>query len=138
VGRKIDKYYKYLEVDQGNGITAFGWTDADSIDKNQDYVLSYPSRSKKTSEEDLEWSSKEGCSATALVDYATYVERLTGESPQDFFDEWEEKIDLYDESKENWREGSAEFILNLCRLILGEKASFTQFGRVYKRVNVES
>jgi hypothetical protein len=138
VSKKIDKYYKYLEVDQGKGVTAFGWVNAESIDEGLDYVLSYSSKSKKVSEEDSVWSEKEGCSATNLVDYSTYVERLTGQSPQDFYAEWQDKIDSFEISDKGWREGSAEFILNLCELILGKKNSFTQFGRIYKRVNVTS
>lgn len=138
MSKKIDKYYKYLEVDQGKGVTAFGWVNVESIDEGLDYVLSYSSKSKKVSEEDSVWSEKEGCSATNLVDYSTYVERLTGQSPQDFYAEWQDKIDSFEISDKGWREGSAEFILNLCELILGKKNSFTQFGRIYKRVNVTS
>ena len=63
------------------------------------------------------------------------MERLTGQSPQDFYAEWQDKIDSFEISDKGWREGSAKFILNLCELILKKKYSFTQFGRIYKRVN---
>lgn len=138
MNRKVDKYYKYVEVDQGKGVTAFGWVNAESIDESIDYILSYSSRSKKVSDEDSAWSQREGCSATSLVDYSAYVERLTGQSPQDFYTEWQDKIDSFKISDKGWREGSAKFILNLCELILGKTNSFTQFGRIYKRVNVTS
>lgn len=131
----VDKYYEYVEVDQGKGVAAFGWVNVESIDESIDYVLSYPSRSKKISDEDSAWSQREGCNAATLADYSIYVERLTGQSPQDFYAEWQDKIDSFEISDKGWREGSAKFILNLCELILKKKYSFTQFGRIYKRVN---
>lgn len=137
MARKIDKYYQYHEVKQEDGNIAFGWTVAESIDKTKDYVLSYPSRSKKISEKDLEWSSSEGCTATALSDYEIYIERLIEQEPQEFYLEWSDKIEDFIPPNKNWREGSAKFILNLCELVLGKRESFTFFGRIFKIVKAD-
>jgi len=134
MSRKVDKYYQYHEEEQDDGSIAFGWILADSIDKSKDYVLSYPSRSKKISEKDLEWSNSEGCTATSLSDYEIYIERLIEQKPQDFLLKWSDKIAEFSLPNENWREGSGEFILNLCELVLGKRESFTFFGRIFKRV----
>lgn len=136
MARKIDKYYKYHEVKQEDGTIAFGWIAVDSIDKSQNYVLSYPSKSKKVSEKDAAWSKEEGCSATTVADYSTYIERLVGQSPVDFLSEWSDNIEAYPLVR-GWREETPSFLVNLCNLVTGNINSFTQFGRIYKRVNVE-
>lgn len=136
MARKIDKYYKYHEVKQEDGTIAFGWIAVDYIDKSQNYVLSYPSKSKKVSEKDAAWSKEEGCSATTVADYSTYIERLVGQSPVDFLSEWSDNIEAYHLVR-GWREETPSFLVNLCNLVAGNISSFTQFGRIYKRVNVE-
>lgn len=135
--RKIDKYYQYHEVRQQDGTIAFGWISVDSIDKSKDYIISYPSKSKKVSEKDLDWSNSEGCTAITLSDCELYIQRLIGKEPKDFFSEWSDKIDEFVPPFRTWREGSSNFILSLCELVLGNKENFTLFGRIYKRVRVD-
>lgn len=137
MGKKIDKYYQYHEEKQDDGNIAFGWILADSIDKTKDYVLSYPSRSKKISEKDLEWSNSEGCTATSLSDYEAYVKRLIEQEPQEFLLEWSDRISDFVPPNKNWREDSGRFVLNLCELVLGNRESFTFFGRIFKRVRAD-
>ena len=134
--KKVDKYYAYHEVAGDSGVIEFGWVISDSIDESQNYVLSYPSKSKKVSEKDAIWSREEGCSATTIADYSTYIERLVGQSPADFLSEWADNIEAYP-LVQGWREETPSFLINLCNLVVGNTNSFTQFGRIYKRVNVE-
>jgi len=136
VKKKVDKYYAYHEVAGDNGVIEFGWIISDSIDESQNYVLSYPSKSKRVSEKDAVWSREEGCSATTVADYSTYIEKLVGQSPADFLSEWVDNIEAYP-LVQGWREETPSFLINLCNLVVGNTNSFTQFGRIYKRVNVE-
>lgn len=134
---KPNKFYKYKEVTQPDGTIAFGWTE-DSKIEDEEYVISYPSRSKLVSEEDVEWSNLEGVSAAGLSDYSIYFIRITGKNSSDFFGEWNEKLDDLEESRKlsnrGYRDGEGLFLLNLSQLISGRTKMFSQFGRVYKRV----
>tara|TARA_Y100000310_G_scaffold276024_1_gene292882 strand:+ start:977 stop:1420 length:444 start_codon:yes stop_codon:yes gene_type:complete len=137
---KIKKVYSYHEEKIDDSIS-FGWRASKEIDLDESIVVSTMSKSKKASENDIEWSRREGNSAATLVDYTRYFEALTGGTPDDFVKAWESRlVELEDARKrdnQRYREGEGEFLLSLAKL-LSEGKKFSKFGRVYKIVSTNT
>jgi len=135
---RINKIYSYQEVRDGNRIE-FGWGEASHLDLNDSIVISYPSRSKKVSEEDKVWSAKEGRSAASLTDYRSYFKSITSQSPENFIKKWD-SIDLLESFWKNnsklYRDGEGQFLLSLANLIVNG-SKFISFGRIYRKIEPE-
>ena len=140
---KLDKIYTYKEIPAKNGNTLFGWDLTDSLDPSEEeLIVSYASKSKKTLESDVQWSKSEGTSASTVRDYERYFFALTGLYPDAFLEKWGSNIDALEESRKNlgssYREGEGELLINLAKVLTGNKEKFSKFGRIYKRVNGKS
>jgi hypothetical protein len=81
---KIANIYRYSEVKGLGGSIEFGWVRADDLDFEKKVVISYPSKSKKFSEDDLSWSKDEGVSAVPYDDYSIYFKSLMSMSHETF------------------------------------------------------
>jgi len=138
---KIDKIYSYHEVRKDKYSVEFGWVPSNTINLNKPVVISYPSKGKSISEEDKQWSSEEGKNASSLDDYEKYYAALTGESPDVFIDMWANGIpdleSLREKDNPGYRNGEGKFLYNLALLISTGK-KFTEFGRIYKIINVNT
>ena len=138
---KVDKFYLYKELPSKGGNIFFGWTTAESIEPFQegDLIVSYASKSKKVSKEDVDWSKEEGSSASPLVDYEKYFFALTGLSPDSFLERWSSNPEALEESRKkngsSYRDGEGVLLLNLAQLLTGKKDKFSKFGRIYKRID---
>jgi len=136
--QKIKKVYAYHEMKQDKNTTAFGWVLSKSLDLNNPVVVSAVSKSKKISDDDMQWSTKEGNSAASVSDYKRYFEALTGESPGVFLSKWADNKDELEEirrrSNDRYRDGEGEFLLGLANLLDAGK-KFVKFGRIYKIID---
>ena len=138
-GDNFDKFYSYGELEpDSDGSIAFGWTSILSIPEGEDIVASYPSKSKRVTEDDVLWSTEEGRSAATLSDYRRYFSALTGSNPKDFLSTWEGKVESLESSQKSsfkgYRDNQGKFLLNLAKLLSGDKDRFSQFGRIYKMI----
>ena len=85
---KINTIYKYSEFASKGGVKQFGWKVLDNLEEGEDFVMSYPSSSKKTSTLDKEWSKEEGRSIAMLNDYRLFFDSFVGLSPEAFIDKY--------------------------------------------------
>jgi hypothetical protein len=136
--QKIKKLYSYHEEDEGDSTRTFGWVISKTIDLNNPVVISTSSKSKKVIERDRAWAKREGNSAASVSDYNKYFLSLTGESPREFLDSWENKVDSLEaarsQSNERYREGEGMFLVDLANLLENNK-KFARFGRIYKIID---
>ena len=138
---KINKIYSYREVRKDKYSVEFGWAPSDTINLNKPVVISYPSKGKGISDKDREWSLEEGKNASSLDDYKKYFSALTGEPPDIFIDMWADGIldleSLREKDNPGYRDGEGRFLYSLALLISTGK-KFTEFGRIYKIINVNT
>lgn len=137
---EVDKYYKYSEERVDSSTVAFGWRIADSLPEQEDYILAYHSRSKFASEEETTDSRREGSSAATVSDYTTFFDKVSGVSPDSFYQRWEGKEE---ELKRYWNSNFPEadekqhlFMLKLARLIVTGK-KFVMYSRGFKLVKAD-
>lgn len=129
---KDTKFYKYSEIRNDKTTITYGWVNADSISEDEDYILSYHSRSKFASEEEAKNSKEEGNNVATFSDYVKFFNAQTGVSPETFYNKWKDdeeglKLFLKCSNKEHL------FLLKLARLLLtGNK--FVMYSRGYKLV----
>ena len=143
---RVSNIYTYHEIIRSPTEKAFGWATSKDLDLSKPVVLSYPSTSKKFTEEDLKWSNEEGVSAVGIDDYRSYFMSLTGLSDIDFVDNWFDRREAF---IEHWNkrypdgilyetgsltEKDLDYIYNLSKLLLnGER--FIIYGRIFRLVN---
>lgn len=132
---KINKLYSYSEVPSGK-FTEYGWESVDSIDISGGVIISYQSKSKKISQDDLDWSKEEGKNAASLNCYLKYFEAATKMSPKDFIAKWdgkEEELSSLNSTANN-RGDEGSFMIDLAKLIEGG-GKMVRYGRIFKLVN---
>ena len=133
---KINKVYSYSEKREGQNIY-FGWVEGGELN---DDVIVVSSPSTSLSEEDKEWSSKEGVTASNLSHYRKWFEATCSSKVEDFLTIWSKNkpgLELFQKNKnKNYRDGEGEFLLKLAELILKSK-KFTMFGRTYKAIRIK-
>ena len=136
--QKIGKIYSYHEIQKDSSNIEYGWVESDDLDVSKPVVLSYSSSSKKVTDEDKDWSKKEGRTAANLECYQKYFSALTSVTPLEFIEMWEHDTDDLEDfarsNNQNYREGEGLFLLNIADLVVNHR-KFSQFGRIYKVVN---
>jgi hypothetical protein len=137
---KVDKLYAYRQdADSESAKIFFGWENTAVLNLSEKIVLSTVSKSKKLTEEEIEWSKKEGVTATSLEDYDRFFRASLDVSPADFLEKWDCRLgELELERKTSnplYRDGEGKFLLALARFISTEKR-FSLFGRVYKVISI--
>lgn len=135
---KINKIYKYVQVQKEDTIE-YGWIETDKLDLNDSVVISYHSKTKRATPEQVEWSKKEKNSATSLLDYRKYFKAMTGQTPEVLLEKWGDspkEFGLYwKDFSNNWKEDQDLFVMKLAKLITdGEK--FVMYGRGFKVVQI--
>tara|TARA_A100001011_G_C14141771_1_gene770006 strand:+ start:459 stop:905 length:447 start_codon:yes stop_codon:yes gene_type:complete len=139
--QKVSKIYCYHEIQAEPLKVEYGWIESSELDVSKPIVLSYASTSKKTTEEDRDWSKREGRTAASLECYQKYFSSLTNVTPLEFIEIWEDETDDLEgfakTNNENYREGEGLFLLNIADLIVNHR-KFSQFGRIYKVVNSDA
>ncbi len=129
---RVDKVYSYSEVREGNTVY-FGWIDGGEL--NDEYIVISSPSTTKASDEDKQWSSSEGITASNLSHYRKWFEVLTQSSVDDFLTIWSKNksgLELFQKNKnKSYREGEGEFLIKLAELIKNHK-KFSLFGRTYK------
>ena len=135
---KIKSCYAYHEERASDTEVTFGWIPMDKTRLETPFVMSYGSKGKSVSEEDLDWSKEAGVNAASLSDYFRYFSALTGDSPEEFLSKWGSDLgkleDLRKSTNTNYGEGEGEFLLSLARLLQGGD-KFTKYGRIFKVIN---
>ena len=115
----------------------FGWQSISRDKVELPFVVSYGSKAKDISDEDLSWSNEAGVNAASLSDYRRYFKSLTGDSAEDFYEKWEEKEAVLEELREksnpSYREGEGAFLIALANLLNSGK-KFTKYGRIFKLI----
>ena len=132
---KIKNIYKYSEVRGAGGLVEFGWVRSDDIDYSRKVVISYPSKSKKFSESDLDWSKQEGVSVVSYDDYTLYFKSLMAMDHATFSSTFEKNPDLTKELFFN-RYPNAElkdydYVVSLSDLLTGGNRVIVH-GRIFK------
>tara|TARA_A200000159_G_scaffold164397_1_gene193834 strand:- start:1586 stop:2023 length:438 start_codon:yes stop_codon:yes gene_type:complete len=135
---KIGTAFGYHEERVSDSEVKFGWIERPVRDLSKPYILSYGSKSKKASEEDVAWSKEAGVNAASLKDYKRYFLALTGEDPDSFIEKWDSELDKLEKHRVSinpkYRDGEGSFLLSLAKLIK-EGKRFTQYGRVFKFIS---
>jgi hypothetical protein len=136
---KVRCLYKYAENRRDSVTIEFGWEEADEIELSGPVVLSYYSKHKDATEDELAWAKKAKTSAVTLDDYRKYFKSLTGFEAERFLERWSE-VDLED-YVDHWKSSNpmnsgnnqAVFVMNLANLIASHK-KFCMYGKGYKVV----
>jgi len=127
---KIDVLFKLHTEGVGSPIT-FGWVETDYLDLSVPLVVSYPSSSKKMSEEDIKEAKAVGRNAATFDDYHQYFFWLTGTQPSEFLELWPTLEHMAASSKYTARQ--SEFLWKLAKFLV-DKKSFYVLGRGFKLV----
>ena len=137
----ISFIYKYHEERKDKANIEFGWRVSEVIDITKPIIISYYSRTKFASEDEIEASKSEGKNIALLSDYIKFFTALTGVTPKEFYNKW--KNAGAGELKRYWNGVSPSsddrqhlFVFKLSELILTEK-KFVMYGRGYKMMNQE-
>lgn len=133
---KINNIYAYHQAEANEGKIEYGWKVSEKLDLNQPIVVTYQSKSKKISDEDLEWSKSEGKNAANLSCYKSYFFAATRMSPDDFIERWsgsESELSSLNSFKEN-RGDEGSFMIDLARF-LKDGGKMIRYGRIFKLVN---
>ena len=107
------------------------------VDVSKPLVLTYVSKSKKTSDKDASWSKKEGVNAALLDDYKKYFKAFVGRTAAEYLDFVRNNSN--DDVSEEWRQSRRDvnrrdeylFYIKLAELIEDRK-KFSMYGRVFK------
>lgn len=134
----VIKCYKYAEKANSSAAKqiAFGWVSADSINDEEDYIASYHSRSKSATEEEAQRSIADGTVIATVSDYKLYFTKLTGQTPEVFYDKWsddEDALKVFLESRDKSLSANYLFLLKLARLLATGK-KFVMHSRGFKYV----
>lgn len=134
---KVKTAFSYYEEKASDTEINFGWKTSDVESIEVPFVVSYGSKSKSISEEDLKWSKQAGVNAASLNDYLLYFKALTGDDPESFYKKWCNDLDALEDIRRSesvrYREGEGMFLISLSKLLYsGEK--FTQYGRIFKLI----
>lgn len=135
---EVDKYYKYYNREVKPNVVEFGWIQVENLPIYNDYIVSYHSRSKFASNEEIKKSKEEGTSIALVSDYKIYFEKITGSTTSEFYLKWKDKEE---ELKKHWDslflnadDKQHLFMLKLSRLIeTGQK--FIMYSRGFKLVS---
>jgi hypothetical protein len=132
----IDFIYKYSEVRSDKKTVLFGWQVAEEIDTEQPLVISYYSRSKFATDEEVESAKKEKTNVASLEDYRKFFVALTSQEPEVFLARWNKKNlhEFYLHWKSNYPHADEKqplFIFKLANLICHKK-KFVMYGRGFK------
>lgn len=138
---KIKRIYAYHEEKQEKNKIAFGWVPSKPERLEGTIVISSESKAKSVKDSDREWSKSEGNNAASAKDYSRYFKSLTGDTPEDFIERWNDSLPDLEESRKRqsskYREGEGDFLFSLARLLVDGK-KFTKFGRNYKIIDSSS
>lgn len=133
---KVDHYYA-LKVEEQAGAKVYGWVGVDSIDESKELVYSYPSRSKKFSEERRKAERERGCNMATKEDYVKFFEYFTSHSLDEFYDKFTAEEDflkfMKEESIEPYNENLFSFMWKLGDFLLNGNTLLTN-ARGYKIV----
>ena len=134
---KVKRAFSYYEERVSDTEINFGWKDSEVESVKAPFVVSYGSKSKSISDEDLSWSKQAGVNAASLDDYLLYFKALTGDDPDSFYKKWNNDLESLEEIRKSentkYRDGEGSFLLSLSKLLSsGEK--FTQYGRIFKLI----
>jgi len=133
---KINNIYSYHQAEVSDGRIEYGWKVSNDLDLRQPIVVTYQSKSKKISDEDLEWSKSEGKNAANLSCYMSYFFAATKMNPDEFIERWsgnESELNNLN-SAENTRGDEASFMIDLARF-LRDGGKMIRYGRIFKLVN---
>lgn len=134
---KIDHAFSYHEERVSDSEIRFGWKEEAVSNVEAPYILSYGSKSKKASSEEVQWSKDAGTNAASLNDYISYFSALTGSNAEDFLSKWGSDVDSLESHRTdvnpNYKVGEGKFLLSLASLIHNGKR-FSQYGRVFKLI----
>ncbi len=133
---KINNIYSYHQNDLGDNKVEYGWKNSDDLNLDEPIVLTYQSKSKKISDEDLRWSESEGKNAANLSCYLNYFFASTKMSPEDFLDKWggnENELTKLNTSADT-RGGEGLFMIDLARLLVNG-GKMVRYGRIFKIIN---
>ena len=114
---KIGKIYSYREERMSDDTIEFGWHKGETLDLDGPVVVSYPSKSKKVSDDDKEWSDREGKNASNLKCYMRYFSALTSLTANEFIETWEgnlEELEAYRRGNNpSYKDGEGLFLFNI-------------------------
>lgn len=138
---KVKSFFAYHEERVSDTEVNFGWIPSKKDSLESPFIVSYGSRSKNITEEDLRWSKDAGVNAASLSDYLKYFKSLTGDSPEDFHSKWSSDLDSLEKIRQdlnpNYRAGEGKFLLSLSNLLLNG-TKFSQYGRIFKLIAEET
>lgn len=133
---KINNIYSYHQVALGDNRIEYGWKNSETLDLESPIVITYESKSKKISDEDLEWSKSEGKNAANLSCYLNYFTAATKMSPEEFIDKWsgnEDELSSLNTAESN-RGDEGAFMIDLARF-LSNGGKMVRYGRIFKIIN---
>ncbi len=134
---KVKSCFAYHEEKTSDKETVFGWKPLEKSDLKAPFVVSYGSKAKGISKEDVDWSKEAGVNAASLEDYSKYFKSLTGDFPSEFLSKWSGEVDSLEavrrSANSSYRDGEGKFLISLAGLI-ENGTKFTQYGRIFKVV----
>ena len=134
---KVKNCFAYHESKVSDSEIEFGWKELKPEEVELPIVVSYGSKSKSVSKEDAEWSKGAGVNAASYSDYVRYFTALTGDSPADFYDKWNDNLEDLEKIRASanpqYRDGEGKFLVSLSNL-LNNGVKFSQYGRLFKLI----
>ncbi len=133
---KINNIYTYHQTALDGNRVEYGWKNASELNLDEPIVLTYQSKSKKISDEDLRWSESEGKNAANISCYLNYFFASTKMTPESFLEKWSgnedelAKLNTYDET----RGDEGLFMIDLARLLISG-GKMVRYGRIFKIIN---
>ena len=138
---KVKFGFTYHEEKVSDTEIMFGWKPLPVDEVSIPCVVTYGSKAKSVSEEELAWSKAAGVNAASLADYRKYFKALTGDSPEDFLSKWEGSIDQLEVIRQSanpqYKEGEGSFLVSLASLLVDGKR-FTKYGRIFKLISPDT
>jgi hypothetical protein len=133
---KINNIYSYHQVELNDNKVEYGWKASEILNLDGPIVVTYQSKSKRISDEDLNWSEAEGKNAANLSCYLNYFYAATKMEPDAFLSEWNgnegELSSLNTASDKRGDEGL--FMIDLARLLVNG-GKMVRYGRIFKIIN---
>lgn len=133
---KINNIYAYHQAELSNGRVEYGWKNSDTLNLENPIVVTYQSKSKKITDQDLEWSKAEGKNAASLSCYMDYFFASTRMTPEEFIERWsgsEEELSNLN-SLESSRGDEGGFMIDLASFLLNG-GRMVRYGRIFKIIN---
>ena len=138
---KVKYGFVYHEEKVSDTEIMFGWRTLPVEQLTTPCIVTYGSKAKSVSEEEMAWSKEAGVNAASLSDYMKYFKALTGDSPEDFLSKWQDSIEELESIRQSanpqYKEGEGSFLISLASL-LTEGKRFTRYGRIFKLIDSDT